>query len=210
MKDGKYSNNVQNCDNSDLFGSHLNHEEGSGDNVHESRTHNENNMTCDFPSLYITQTTTLTNYCLCACCHKTDIPTSQCTIFKEANYSFGNAVVQEALSDRFSIPTSKEYICKKCDKHLLVEKMPINSVASWIKLTSHKPQQKCIHCNSVPTDKFLTFDKIKYRENTLVNQMTENDEQNVICNKCHNTILRESLVTCLTCDKTMKKIDIEI
>ena len=37
--------------------------------------------------------------------------------------------------------------------------------------------------------------------------MTENDEQNIICNKCHNEILRESLVTCLlTCDKTMKKM----
>ena len=83
--------------------------------------------------------------------------------------------------------------------------MPINSVASWIRLTSHKPQQKCIHCNSVPIDKFLTFDKTKYGENTLVNQMTENDEQNIICNKYHNAILRESLVTCLTCDKTMKK-----
>ena len=84
--------------------------------------------------------------------------------------------------------------------------MPINSVASWTRLTSHKPQQKCIHCNSVPTDKFLTFDKTKYRENnTIVNQMTENDEQNIICNKSHNVISRESLVTCLTCDKTMKK-----
>ena len=84
--------------------------------------------------------------------------------------------------------------------------MPINSIASWIRLISHKPQQKCIHCNSVPTDNFLTFDKTKYGENTLVNQMTENDEQNIICNKCHNAILRESLVTCLTCDKTMKKM----
>ena len=83
--------------------------------------------------------------------------------------------------------------------------MPINSVASWIRLTSHKPQQKCIDSNSVPTDKFLTFDKTKYGENTLVNQMTENDEQNIICNKCHNAILRESFVTCLTCDKTMQK-----
>ena len=84
--------------------------------------------------------------------------------------------------------------------------MPINSVASWIRLISHKPQQKCIHCNGVPADKFLTFDKTKYGENTLVNQMTENDEQNIICNKCHNAILRESLVTCLMCDKTMRKM----
>ena len=82
--------------------------------------------------------------------------------------------------------------------------MPINSVASQIRLISHKPQQKCTHCNSVPTDNFLTFEKTKCRENTLVNQMTENDEQNIMCNKCHNAILRESLVTCLTCDKTMK------
>ena len=69
--------------------------------------------------------------------------------------------------------------------------MPINS----------KPQQKCIHCNSVSTDNFLTFDRTKYGENTLVNQMTDNDEQNIMCNKYHNAIHREYLVTCLTCDK---------
>ena len=61
--------------------------------------------------------------------------------------------------------------------------MPINSIASRIRSISHKPQQKCIHCHSVPTDNFLTFDKTKYGENALVNQMTENDEQNIICNK---------------------------
>ena len=72
----------------------------------------------------------LTNHCLCTCCHKTDIPRQQCIIFKESKYIFDNAVVGEALSNRFSIPISKEYICQKCDKHLLVEKMPINSVAS--------------------------------------------------------------------------------
>ena len=83
--------------------------------------------------------------------------------------------------------------------------MPINSVASQTRLTSHKSQQKCIHCNSVPTDKFLTFDKTKYGENIIVNQLTENDEQNIICNKCHDAIFRESLLTCLACDKTMKK-----
>ena len=82
--------------------------------------------------------------------------------------------------------------------------MPINSVASWTRLTSQKPQQKCIHCNNVLTDKFLTFEKKKYGENTIVNQMTENDEQNIICNMCHNAIFSKSLVTCLTCDKTMK------
>ena len=83
LKDGKCSNNVQNCLNSDVFGSNVNHEQDSQDNVHGSRTHNENNMMCDFPSNYTTQSITLTNYCLCTCCHKTDIPRSQCIIFKE-------------------------------------------------------------------------------------------------------------------------------
>ena len=108
--------------NSDLFGSNLNHEQGNQDKVHGSRTHNENNMRCDFPSNHMTQMTTLTNYCLCTCCHITDIPRSQCIIFKESKYNFGNAVVLEALCSRFPIPISKEYICKKCDKHLSVEK----------------------------------------------------------------------------------------
>ena len=37
--------------------------------------------------------------------------------------------------------------------------MPKNSVTSQTRLTSNEPQQKCIHYNNVPTDKFLT-DKI--------------------------------------------------
>ena len=205
LKHGKYSNNVQNCLNSAMFGSSVNHEQDDKDNEHGSRTHNENNLTCDFPSNDTTQSITLTNYCLCSCCHKTDIPRSQCIIFKESNYHFDNTVVLEVLSNRFSIPTSKEYICKKCDIDLLGGKMPMNSAASWTRLTSNEPQQKCIHSNSVPTDKFLTIDKTKYGQNTIVSQMKEHDEQDIICNKCHNAILRESLVTCLTCGKIIKK-----
>ena len=37
-----------------------------------------------------------------------------------------------------------------------------------------------------------------------MSQMKENEEQNIICNKCHNAILEESLDTCLTCGKTIK------
>ena len=101
-----------------MFGSNVNHEQDSLHNVQESRTDNENNITCNFPANYTTHSTTLTNYCLCTCCHKTDIPRSQCIIFKESKYNFDNTVVVEALSNRFSIPTSKEYICKKCHKDL--------------------------------------------------------------------------------------------
>ena len=116
LKDGKYSNNVQNCLNSDMFGSNVNHEQDSQDNVHESRTHNENTITCDFPSNYTTQAITLTNYCLCMCCNKNDLPRSQCIIFKESKYNFGNTVVVEALSNRFSIPTSKEHFVRNVIK----------------------------------------------------------------------------------------------
>ena len=151
LKDGNYSSNVQNCGHSDLFGSDVNHEQCSQENIHDSRTHNENNVTCDLPSLYMTHTTILTNYCLCTCCHKSDIQKPQCIIFKASKYSFDNAIVQEALSNRFSISTLKEYICKKCDKYLLVEKMPINSIASLMRSISDKQQQKCSHCHTVPT-----------------------------------------------------------
>ena len=117
----------------------------------------------------------MTNYCLCTCCHKTDIPRSQCIIFKESKYNFDNTVVVQALSKRFSIPTSKEYICKKCNNDWLGEVMPMNSVASCMRLTFNEPQQTRIHCNTVPTDKFLTFDKTKYGQNTIVSQMKEYD-----------------------------------
>ena len=37
LKDGKYSKNVQNCQNSDMFGSKVNHDQDSQDNVQECR-----------------------------------------------------------------------------------------------------------------------------------------------------------------------------
>ena len=114
-------------------------------------------------------------------------------------------MIVEALSHRSSDPTSKEYICKTCDKDLLQEIMPMNSVAYQIGVTLNEPQQKCIHCNTLCTEKFLIFNKAKYGQNTLVSQMIENDTQNIICNKCHNAICRESLVTCLICTKPVNK-----
>ena len=43
-------------------------------------------------------------------------------------------------------------------------------------------------------------------QNTIASQMIENDTQNIICNKCHNVICRESLVMCLICTKTVEKM----
>ena len=195
----------QNCVNSDMFGSNVNDDQNHQHNVQEKRIHNENTIISDFPANYTSQNTTLTNYCLCTCCHKTDISRSQCIIFKASKYNYDNTMSVEALSHRFSDPTSKEYICKTCDKDLQQEIMPMNSVASRIQLTSYELQQKYIHCNTLCTEKFLIFNKAKYGQNTLVSQMIENDTQNIICNKCHNAICRESLVTCLICTKTVKK-----
>ena len=115
-----------------MFRSNINDHENSQHNVQENRIHNENNIKCDFPLNYTTQITTLTNNCLCTCCHKTDIPRSQCNIFKESKCNYHNTIVVEALSHKFSVPTSKEYIYKKYDKDLLEEIMPMNSVASQI------------------------------------------------------------------------------
>ena len=145
-----------------MFGSNVNDDHNSQHSVQEKRILNENNIIFDFPANYTSQSTTLTNYCLCTLCHKTEIPRSQCIIFKESKYNYDDTVVVEALSNRLSVPTSKEYICKKCDKDLLAEIMPMNSVASQIRLTSNEPRQKCIHCNIVCTEKFLIFNKTKY------------------------------------------------
>ena len=132
LKDGKYSKNVQNCPNSDMFGSNVNDDQNSKHNVQEKRIHNKNNIISDSPANYTSQSTTLTNYCLCTCCPITHIPRSQCILFKESKYNYDITVIVEKLFHRFSVPTSKEYICKKCDKDLLEEIMPMNSVASWI------------------------------------------------------------------------------
>ena len=156
-----------------MFGSDISHDQHTQDNVEQSRTDSTNIITRDFRANYTFQPTICTNYWLCTCCHNTDIPRSQCIIFKESNYNFDNTVVVEVLLNRFSTHTSAEYICKKCHKDLLQEIIPMNSGALCIKLISHKPQQICIHCSTVPTGKYLTFDKTKYGENTIVSQMTE-------------------------------------
>ena len=69
-----------------------------------------------------TQNPTYTNHCICTCCHKSDLPRSQCIIFKASRYNSDNSVISHALSNHFVVSTAKEFICKKCDKSLLAEK----------------------------------------------------------------------------------------
>ena len=93
-----------------MFGSNVNDNQKDQHNVQEQTSHNENNITSDFPANYTSQSTTLINYCLCTCCHKTEIPRSQCIIFKESKYNYDNTIIVEALSHRFSSYISGIYL----------------------------------------------------------------------------------------------------
>ena len=44
-------------------------------------------MEFNMTSLDFTQDPTYTNHCICACCHKPDLPRSQCIIFKISRYN---------------------------------------------------------------------------------------------------------------------------
>ena len=68
-----------------------------------------------------TQNPTYTNHCICTCCHKPDLPRSQCIIFKTSRYNSDNSVISHALKP-LVVSTWKEFICKKCDNSLLAEK----------------------------------------------------------------------------------------
>ena len=91
-----------------------------------STKQNKNLMQQNLTLAYVTQDPTLTNHCLCTCCHKTDLLKSQCIIFKESRQNLNNTTVSV---NKYSIPTAKEYICKKCDQSLVTGKMPIDAVA---------------------------------------------------------------------------------
>ena len=104
-----------------MFGSDINHDQHAQDNVEPSITHSTNNITCDFRANYTFQPTICTNYCLCTCCHNTDIPRSQCIIFKETNYNFDNTVVVESpinqllhLQNTYARNVIKTYNKKSC------------------------------------------------------------------------------------------------
>ena len=69
-----------------------------------------------------TQNPKYTDHCICTCCHKPDLPRSQCTIFKASRYNSDITVISNALSNHFVASKTMEFICKKCDKSLLAAK----------------------------------------------------------------------------------------
>ena len=153
-----------------------------------------------------TQNPKYTNHCICTCCHKPNLPRSQCIIFKALRYNSDNSVVSNALSNHFVASTAKEFICKKCDKSLLDDKMPVDAVDARCRLQNSK-QKIYLYCKGIST-KSMLFDIAAYRNNLLATQIHENSmlhHDSVICKKCHNTILQESLLTCITCENTVAK-----
>ena len=68
-----------------------------------------------------------------------------------------NQMVSQALSSRISIPTAKEFICKKCDKSLRFVQMPMDAEVSY----NYKHLNKgtlCISCKTeIRQDMVRTF-----------------------------------------------------
>ena len=54
-----------------------------------------------------TQNPKYTNHCIYTCCHKPDLPRSQCMIFKGSKYNSDNTIVSNALSNHFVASTNK-------------------------------------------------------------------------------------------------------
>ena len=83
--------------------------DGGGDN---NVKHNVDNVQV---SMDLIHDPTITDQCMCTCCHVTDIPQNNFIIFKESRYDLDNDNVLEALDCRFSVSRSKEFMCNKCD-----------------------------------------------------------------------------------------------
>ena len=117
-----------------------------------------------------------------------------------------NSAISNALSNCFVASTAKEFICKKCDKSLLAEKMPVVAVDARCTLQNSK-QKICLYCKGIST-KSILFDITEYGNNLLVTQIHEYSmlhHDSGIWEKCHNTILQESLQTCIICENTVAK-----
>ena len=84
--------------------------------------------------------------------------------------------------------------------------MLVDAVDARCRLQNTK-QKICLYCKGTST-KSILFDITAYGNNLLATQIHENSmlhHDSVICEKCHNTILQESLLTCIICEKTVAK-----
>ena len=84
--------------------------------------------------------------------------------------------------------------------------MPVDTVDARCRLQNTK-QKICLYCKGM-LNKSILFDITEYGNNILATQIHENSilhHDSVICDKCHNAILRKSLLTCIICENTFAK-----
>ena len=84
--------------------------------------------------------------------------------------------------------------------------MPVDAVDARCRLQNSK-QKICLYCKGISI-KSILFDITEYGNNLLVTQIHENSmlhHDSVICEKCHNTILQEFLLTCIIHENTVEK-----
>ena len=145
---------------------------------------------------------------MCTCCHITDIPRNNCIILKESRYDLDNDNVCEALECRFSVSTSKEFICKKCDTMLLKNMMPDNAANSPTKKLIDSQRNMCLMCKNNVSD-FHLFQQTMYGNNLIVTKLLIDVPQNsyhVVCKKCHITLWNNCIIECVSCgENTLRK-----
>ena len=73
-------------------------------------------------SLDFIQNPTYTNHCICTCCHKPDLPRSQCIIFKASRYNCDNSVISHALSNCFVVSKERNLSVKSVINHYWLKK----------------------------------------------------------------------------------------
>ena len=87
-----------------------------------------------------------------------------------------------------------------------LKKMPVDAVDTRCRLQNTK-QKMCLYCKDTST-KSILFDIRAYGNNLLASQIHKNGMlhlDSVICEKCHTTILQESLLISIICEKTVAK-----
>ena len=137
----------------------------------------------------------------CTCCHVTDIPQNNCIIFKELRYDLDNDNVWEAFDCRFSVSTSKEFICNKCDSVLLKNMMPDNAVNSPTKKLVDSQNNMCLMCKNNVVE-FHLFKQIAYGNNPSVTKLLRDvprHRHHVVCKKCHTTLWNNCIIECVLC-----------
>ena len=159
-------------------------------------------------SMDLMQNPTITDRCMCTCCHVTDIPHNNCIIFEELRYDLDNDNVWEALDCRFLVSTSKEFICNKCGCVLLKNMMPDNAVNSPTKKLVDSQNKMCLMCKNNVIE-FHLFKQTAYGNNPSVTKLLRDvprHSHHVVCKTCHTTLWDNCIIECVSCgNNTFRK-----